>query len=433
MTRPVSFLAGARDRLMPASIPFRYFGAAIFFHVAMWLTLLIGADQATGFTGGPGMGLAALHLLTLGVLAAAAMGAAFQLLPVATRQPMTALWPARLGFWLIVPGTLALTYGTASGTVWAIALGGGLWLAALVILGVLLALNLMGAKDLPLISAHGWVAVASLAALLALAVALVADFEYGFLPDRKAAARAHMIVAGYGFMGMLVIGFSQVLVPMFALAPAPSKGLGRTCLGLSVVAIVVATAGALASNNSAVSVGLMAGLGAAAAHVLAMTRMLKSRMRKRLDLSFVMMRVAWIMLPVSLIVGFLEVHGWLGSVGGTLFGFVLFAGWLLTMLLAILQRILPFLAAMHAARPDGRGPLASKLAAQLPLRVSTICHLVAVVMVAGGILSGLVVVVRMGAAVGLLGALAMALFGGTIITRLVGRRTDKKAPPRAPA
>lgn len=433
MTSSASFLAGAGDRLMPASIPFRYFGAAIFFHAVMWLTLLIGADQATGFSGGPGMGLAALHLLTLGVLATAAMGAAFQLLPVATRQPMTALWPARLGFWLIVPGTLVLAYGTASGTLWGIALGGGLSVAALTILAVLLALNLMGARDLPLISAHGWVAVASLAALLALAIGLVADFEYGFLADRKGAARAHMILAGYGFMGMLVVGFSQVLVPMFALAPAPSKGLGRICLGLSVVAIAVAAAGALAASDTMVSLGLIAGLGAAAAHVLAMMRILKSRMRKRLDLSFVMIRIAWILLPASLVVGLLEVNGLLASVGGTLFGFVLFAGWLLTMLLAILQRILPFLASMHAARSDGRGPLASQLAAQLPLRVSSICHLAALAIVAGGILSGLVVVVRIGAAVGLLGATALAIFGGTILTRLVGRRAGKKATPKIPA
>ena len=427
MKTGASILAGAKDRLIPASIPFRYFGAAIFFHAAMWFTLLLGAGEATGFTGGPGMGLAALHLLTLGVLTTTAMGAAFQLLPVATRQAMPALWPARLGFWLIVPGTLAMGHGTANGTVWAMALGGGLSVAALTIMGVLLAFNLMRARGLPLISAHGGVALVSLAALLALAIALVADFEYGFLPDHKAAAQAHMIVAGYGFMGMLVLGFSQVLVPMFALSPAPSKGLGRICLWLSIVALALGAGGALASSDTTMTAGLLAGLVAAAAHILAMSRSLRSRMRKRLGISFVMVRIAWILLPASLLVGLLDLHGFLGSVGGTFFGFVLFAGWLLTMLLAILQRILPFLAAMHAARPDGSGPLASQLAGELPLRIGNACHLAALAIVAGGILSELALLVRIGSAIGLLGALAFAIFGGTIIMRLVRVRADMRA------
>ncbi len=429
MTPPGSFLAGAKNRLVPASIPFRYFGAAIFFHAAMWLALLIGAGEATVFTGGLGSGLAALHLLTLGVLATTSMGAAFQLLPVATRQPMPALWPARLGFWLSVPGTLILTHGAAGGTVKELALGAGLWVAALVIFGVLLAVNLMRAKDLPLISAHGWVAVASLAALLVLAVLLAADFVYGFLPDRRAVARTHMIVAGYGFMGMLVLGFSQVLVPMFALSRAPSKALGRACLWLSVVAIAVAAGGMLANSKITVAAGLIAGLAAAAMHVTAMMRVLKSRMRKRLGLSFVLVRVAWVLLPASLVIGLLDLYGLLGPAGDTFFGFVLFAGWLLTMLLAILQRILPFLAAMHAARPDGRGPLASQLASELALRVSSICHLAALAIVGGGILSESVVLVRIGAAIGLTGALAFAVFGGAIIARLARRRTDKNRLP----
>ncbi|MHA1536697.1 MAG: hypothetical protein ACTSUD_04005 [Alphaproteobacteria bacterium] len=433
MKTGATILAGAKDRLIPASIPFRYFGAAIFFHAAMWLTLLIGAGEATGFGGGPGIGLAVLHLLTLGVLATSAMGAAFQLLPVATRNPMAALWPARLGFWLIVPGTLAIAHGMGSGTLWAMALGGGLWVAAFVILGVLLALNLMRARDLPLISAHGWVAVASLAAFVGLAAALVADFEYAFLPDRMAAAQAHMILAGYGFMGMLVLGFSQVLVPMFALAPTPSKMLGRVCLWLSVAAIILGAAGALASSRATIGAGLLVGLGAAAAHILAMSRVLKSRMRKRLGFSFVMVRLSWVMLPVSLVVGLLALYGLLGAAGGAFFGFVLFAGWLLTMLLAILQRILPFLAAMHAARPDGSGPLASQLAGELPLRIAGVCHLAALAIVASGILSQTGIVVRAGAAVGLAGALAFAVFGTTIILRLVRSRKNNGGPAQSAA
>ena len=80
MTLAATFLAGAKGRLLPASIPFRFFATAAIFHVLMWLVLLTDAGQATNFRGGPGPALAAVHLLTLGVLTTTAIGASVQLL-----------------------------------------------------------------------------------------------------------------------------------------------------------------------------------------------------------------------------------------------------------------------------------------------------------------------------------------------------------------
>src|SRR5690606_226107 len=90
-----TFLAGATSRLLPASIPLRYFGAAAAFHLLAWVALLAGAADAPRFVGGLGWPLAALHLITLGVLAMTAIGASLQLLPVATRQAVhSTRWPA---------------------------------------------------------------------------------------------------------------------------------------------------------------------------------------------------------------------------------------------------------------------------------------------------------------------------------------------------
>jgi hypothetical protein len=98
MTLAASFLGGAKSRLLPPSIPFRFFAAAAMFHVLMWLAMLIGADAAVSFRGGPGPPLAGVHLLTLGVLTSTAIGASAQLLPVATRRPLAARWPIKLVF-----------------------------------------------------------------------------------------------------------------------------------------------------------------------------------------------------------------------------------------------------------------------------------------------------------------------------------------------
>ena len=50
-----AFLGGATSRLLPASIPFRFFGAAVVFHLLAWLALLAGAERVPRFAGGLGL------------------------------------------------------------------------------------------------------------------------------------------------------------------------------------------------------------------------------------------------------------------------------------------------------------------------------------------------------------------------------------------
>lgn len=111
MTLAATFLSGAGSRLLPASVPIRFFAAAAFFHVLMWLALFDAAPEITHFSGGIGPPLAAVHVLTVGVFITTAIGASVQLLPVATRRTLAAVWPIKLVFWLVVPrkSTLRIT------------------------------------------------------------------------------------------------------------------------------------------------------------------------------------------------------------------------------------------------------------------------------------------------------------------------------------
>jgi hypothetical protein len=431
MTVPAAtFLPGAKSRLLPASVPFRYFAGAVVFHVAMWGTLLWGAAMLPDFAGGLGLPLAALHLLTLGVLVMTTMGAVFQLLPVATRRPMPALWATRLGFWLLLPGILALAHGMATGTIWAMIAGGGLAVAALLLLAAMMAINLAGTTGLPLVAAHLWVAVASLVLFVGLAAALVTDFQYGFLPDRIGAVRAHMVLAGYGFMGMLVLGLSQLLVPMFALSPTPAKTLGWGCFAASLTALALGAIGAFLDRPPIMTVGALAGLVAAGLHLAQLAAVMKRRMRKRMGVSFVLVRVGWIMLPASLALAAADLNDLAGPHGATLFGLALFGGWLLTFLLGILQRIMPFLAAMHVGSLKGKPPLVSELTTELPLKIHAFCHFAALALLAGGILFGSGLVVTVGAAVGLVGAISFAVFAFAIVLRLATARRAVSAKPK---
>ncbi len=418
MTSALSFLGGAKNRLLPADVPFSYFTAAAGFHVLAWMILLLGADDLPGFVGGPGLILAALHLLTLGVLVMTAMGAAFQLLPVATRQPLVRTWPARLSFWLFAPGSLILAYGMVDGTLAMLnvgAIGVGTGLAIFVILT---ADNLRRAGSMPLVAAHGWFALAALIGFAGLGFALIVDFDTGFLQHRQPIVLTHMLLAAFGFMGLLAFGFSHVLIPMFVLSRALPEKLGWLELALAVSAIVMSVVGMLLENVYAVASAAIIGLAASAVYILLMRTALRTSMRKRHGLSFVLIRFSWAMLMLSLFTALalsLEVPV---PNGLTLFGFFLLAGWLLTFLTGVLQRIMPFLASLHAVNKSGAPPLLSELTAEGPLKLHAICHAAALVLCSIGIIVEAVALIRLGALSGLVGAIAFAAFTANVVLQL---------------
>lgn len=409
-----AFMMGAKDRLLPPSVPYRFFVSAIAMHVAGWAALLAGAAELPGFLGGLGPTLAGLHLITLGVLAMTAMGAAFQMLPVATRRQLGPLWACRLTWWLFTPGVLILSLGLGTAWPWALSIGAGLTVAGLAIFGVLVARNLMQVGDLPGVTHHAWIAMASLAALALLGGLLVADIGGGFLPERGRIAAAHAALAGYGFMGMLAMGFSTVLIPMFILAQGPDDRTAIRVARLSALALALGVAGLLVGQPWLAALGGLIGLGAAGLHISSLVAVLKSRMRKKLETFFRLVKAAWVMLPLSLACGIAALF----TDVAPLWGLLLVLGWLLSFVTGILQRIMPFLASMHSGPGAGGKPiLLSQLVAQRPLAIHAACHGAAIALIAAGMVAGSEALTALGAACGLAGALAFASFAWLLMRR----------------
>ena len=412
------FLGGAKSRLLPASIPFRFFATAAGFHVLAWGSLLLSADEIARYEGGIGVPLAAIHLLTLGVFVMTAMGAAFQLLPVATRQPLISIWPARIAYWVFTPGVFVLAAGMWNGETLLLWPGAVLVSAGLTIFLCLVAINLRRAQDVPVSAAHSWIALGAIAVLTGLGLALVVDFSTGFLGDHQAVALAHMIFAVYGFMGLLVFGFALILIPMFALSKVPPAGPSWVGLGIGVSALVCGAWGILADSTIMTGAALVLGSFAAGCHIWAMGWTLKQRMRKRLEPFFFMLQAAWGLLALSLLIPLAGYAGIHIPNAATLFGFVALAGWLLTFLLGVLQRIMPFLASMHISGTGRKPPLVSELSAAVPLKIHTYCHMSALALVSAGIVSEISELIAAGAAIGLAGSIAFAVFAGKVITKL---------------
>jgi hypothetical protein len=388
------FGAVARSRLLPLSLPFRYFGAAALVPIPAWLLVFYFPEEMTSFAGGLGPVFAALHLVTLGVLAMAAMGASLQLLPVATRQPVRSVAAAKLAWWLYVPG-VAVFAGAAALYAPRVMAGGAVMVVfGLSIYFILLLKNLFGARGMPVVVSYGWAALACLAALAFTGLALVARYEHGLALDYAAFRSAHLALAAYGFMGLLAFGLSNFLLPMLSLAPSPAARVAYTVLAIACVAIVLACFGFPRTAS-------LAGLAAAGLHVQSLERSLRRRLRKPLGPGFVLIRVAWACLLASLALAAIAPEG-----AALLFGVLLVPGWLLTFLLGVLQRILPFLGSVHASSAGRGTPLISALTPPRLLGAHAVLHIGALVLLVATAASGSAALAQSAAAAGL-GAAAL--------------------------
>jgi hypothetical protein len=171
---------------------------------------------------------------------------------------------------------------------------------------------------------------------------------------------------------------------------------------------------------AAIGVGTVA----VALHLRLMGVALKSGMRRELGRSFTLIRIAWVSLVASLAAALgvtLDV-----PVGGmdTLFGILLIVGWLLTFLVGILQRIIPFLASMHSAPGRRLAPTPSSLTAQRPLAIHFVCHLAALLLLGLAALFDSERFASAGAIVGSVGAAAFVGFFLIVLRRMSTPRLE---------
>lgn len=418
-----AFLGGAKGRLLPAALVFRFFASAVLFQALAWVALFLAAPTLPGFAGGLGWPLAALHLVTLGVLVMTAIATSLQLLPVASRQAVAAnQWPYDLVWGLLNVGVITL----ASAMAWLLPIL--LWLGALAVTLALLlylfllARNLRGAKGMRLVIVHCWAAGLSLLVLVSTGLSLASAYSAAPLLDRQTAITLHITFGGYGFMGMLVMGFSYILVPMFALSDNPPARWSNLSVTLAIVALTLAlltAVGVLPARLFALAIG--SGALAFVIHVALMLQALHNGMRQRLGQSFVLVRIGWVALAASFAVALALEAQIMAPYGPTVFG-VLLVGGLLTLLLGVLSRIVPFLASMHAGAGMRRAPTPSGLTAQRPLDIHFYSHIAALILLLVALASDSVWLVRTSALLGLVGAVAFGIFFATAWRRMTPTR-----------
>jgi hypothetical protein len=416
MLGPVD-LGGAKQRLLAERVPALFFGTAVIAHVFAWAALTAVADDLLRFAVGPGPLLAAVHILTLGVLVCSAMGASLQMLPVILGQPAPSERTCLGIFYSLILGACLLVVGFALISVAAIAAGIALLAGSLVLYGFEVWRLLRHSKGALLVKRYLSMALLSLAAALILALGLVSNYSLGYLPDHGRIAVAHAMLATFGFMGMLAFGFSQILIPMFAVAePSPEPPLAHA-FWLVASALALGLLGVLSGFGMVTAAAAVLGLGGVAQHLRVMIGIVAARMRKRLGPEFLLIRASWALLPASLVIAAALSLELLPSDYGPMLIVVALYGWLLSLLTGVLQRILPFLASMQVARLQARPVAPTKLVSQTPLAIHRYGHFGGLAGLAAGIVLAVPEIIATAGVVGMIGAVAFAWFAVTVLQR----------------
>ena len=338
---PVGMPAG---RASSVTLPLAYLATAATAFVLAALTLPgLGATLA-GHYYHPRL-LALTHVVTLGWITLAIMGASYQLIPVVIERP---LFSERLARWQL-PGLAAGILGMVS-HFWMGRWDGLAWAAALVGAGVVahvmnLALSVRGLARWTFTARGIALSLGGLALTVAFGVTLALTHGARVFPGGAlGAVHAHFHLALLGWIAPMILAVGARVYPMFLLAPEPA-GWGATIqlggLGLGVPAVV---AGLALGRPALVLPGAVAVALALGIHAWWVTGFARRRKRPTLDwgLRFVLTGTACLVPSAAL--GLALALG-VGSGPRVSLAYAVLAlgGWVSLTIVGMMLKIVPFL------------------------------------------------------------------------------------------
>jgi hypothetical protein len=336
------------DRAPPQAVPLRFLLTAPWFAAAAGGVLLWGGPDAIA-SRWTGVVLAATHLLTLGFMAHAMLGALLQLLPVIAGVPVAfGGVAAAVAHPALLLGTLVLAAAFLSGVT-------ALFPIAMVLLALAFAVYLsalaVGFARQRLQDASArviLVAVLGLLVTVTLGLALAAGLAGLPLPLLKL-THLHATWGIVGWTLLLVLGASLAVVPMFQMTAAYPRWL-RGGFAAAMLAALAAWSAASWFEWELLRAPLQWPILAGVAAVAVTTLVLQQRGRRRHqpDVTFLFWRLGMLCLlaavavwtaaaalelqhsqPYALLLGVLVLPGFAGSViGGMLYKIVPFLLWL---------------------------------------------------------------------------------------------------------
>ncbi|NOX21505.1 MAG: hypothetical protein GXP36_00215 [Actinobacteria bacterium] len=336
------------DRMPPLWVPLRAFLIAPFLGLGGGLLLASAGDAAFSSRWTASL-LASAHLITLGFITLVMIGAVIQVLPVVTGVPVPASnWVAPASQFGVALGVIAMAWGLNGGLPVAGRVGAVLLAAGLSLFVPAALIAAWKTRHNPTGRAMG-LSILSLIAVAGLGVFLLAGHA-GWVPLRRDLTDIHAAWALGGWVGLLVMGVSFQVVPLFQVTPSYPRVVEKYLPAVGFLALLAWTAGrlgrwALVANIGIVSLALSLGTYAA------VTLWLQTQRRRKLrDITTDAWRLGMGCLGL---VGLATIAATFGVLDlleprtSLTFGILLVMGFAVSVVQGMLYKIVPFLSWLH--------------------------------------------------------------------------------------
>lgn len=346
MQRSLSF-----DQAPPLTIPLRYFLSAPLFSLAAAVLLLFHGTDALASRWSP-FTLALTHLLTLGFLAMAMIGALLQILPVVAGVLIP--WPDRTArgvHVLLTCGTtlLAAAFWWSQPVLFEVALlllGGAFgWLLAACAIGFWLARRVVPTATVSAIR----MAVCALLIAVTLGATLAGAFAWRLELPLMLLTELHVAWGLLGWVGLLIVGVAFQVIPMFQVTPHYPRPLARWLPLALFLLLMLWSAAAVVSPNGpswlkdASAILLLAGV---MLFALTTLYLLSRRTRPKPDATTLFWRTAMTSLFACTLIWLMQVAGYAEPMPITL-GVLFVYGFGYSAVNGMLYKIVPFLVWYH--------------------------------------------------------------------------------------
>ncbi len=343
------------DNIPPLHIPFRFFNTAPWLGVLAAVFLMLGGDTGLSSQWTPTL-LAVTHLFTLGFMVMVMFGALFQLLPVISGEPIPKAslvatlvhLPLSFGILFLVCGFLEQSYQLFYMAIPLLITAFSIFLFAL---GSLLIHRVSGGASIYTVR------LAALSLLITIVFGLLrasAYLGYGEAVDFSNTTYIHLAWGLFGWVMLLVIGVSYQVIPMFHVTPPYPEKWAKVLPTLIFTFLVLLT---FVSNETLqIALTLMLIL-LVLTYAIYSLWLLTKRKRKIRDLTVYFWRLALLnIILVSLLV-LVKLALWQSGeyVAFSLklnmvIGLLAIYGFACSVIMGMLQKIVPFLAFLHLQR-----------------------------------------------------------------------------------
>lgn len=267
-------------------LPFSFILFSLIALVASQILLLVNGHMMTDGTFRIPAIWSAAHLLILGWALMVAMGAMYQLVPVAF---LTKIWNEKFGFvqfFITAAGVAsfsALLYLAPQNAV----IPGVITLIGIFMFLFQMLMTLRTQANPNILTAFVGTALVCLFLTIFLGITMIYSMQTGFLGEHyQAIFKSHLLLGLTGWFTLLIFGFSYKMVPMFSLAHGFPMVQARYVYGIYVSGLVLSIISFFINSSILLMIGfflLLAGFSVFSWHI---SIIVKKRLKKKLDKPF---------------------------------------------------------------------------------------------------------------------------------------------------